>query len=394
MKNNTWQQPLRYAFVFSLLGAVVWFIFVAWPLINALIVSALIAYVLQPAVQALAGRLPIKRVWAVNVVYLIFLSVLALIPVLLTPVVLRQIQGISIDFYAISDEITALLDTEVKVGNLTIPLDNFIADVETMFAQTVASLGGNALGTLPTLTTNLLWILLILFTVYYLLRDGQRLIDWCVTLVPTSYHYHAHRIIDEVNQVWSSFLRGQLVLMVIIGVFSGVAAWAVGLPGAVIIGIVAGVFDLIPSLGPTIATLIAMAVAFIEGSTLLPVSNWVFALIVGGVFILIQQAEAVWFRPAVMGRRLRLHPALIFIGVFGALAISGILVALVIIPVMSTIGILWRYTTTRLKGLDPYPKTPLTPAPPTEPEPIAEQGRGGQSSLPLEGREAVSSPES
>jgi hypothetical protein len=57
-----------------------------------------------------------------------------------------------------------------------------------------------------------------------------------------------------------------------------------------------------------------------------------------------------------MGRRLRLHPALIFVGVFGSLALFGILAALVIIPVMSSIGVVGRYIFCRLRGIEPYPE--------------------------------------
>jgi predicted PurR-regulated permease PerM len=126
------------------------------------------------------------------------------------------------------------------------------------------------------------------------------------------------------------------------------------------LGLIAGILDLIPSLGPTLAAILAVAIAFLEGSAYLPVSNFFFALIVLGIYLVVQQVENIWIRPALMGRRLRLHPALIFVGVFGSLAMFGILAALVVIPVMSSIGVIGRYIMCRMQGINPYPDNTLS----------------------------------
>jgi len=110
-----------------------------------------------------------------------------------------------------------------------------------------------------------------------------------------------------------------------------------------IIGVIAGVLDIIPSLGPTLAAIIAVTIALFEGSMFLPVENWLFAVIILAIFLVIQQIENIWIRPALMGRRLRLHPAIVFISVLTSLALFGILVTLIIIPLLSSLAMITRY---------------------------------------------------
>ncbi|MFQ5578144.1 MAG: AI-2E family transporter, partial [Anaerolineae bacterium] len=228
-------------------------------------------------------------------------------------------------------------------------------------SQTIADLAANLGDVLAGISTNALWILIVLVSIYYLLKDSHALTDWAVSLISPRYRHHARQLLAEVDAIWGSFLRGQLLLMLIIGLLSWFGGVLVGIPGAFVIGLIAGILDIIPSLGPTLAALLAAVVALFEGSTYLPVSNGLFAIIILIVFVVIQQIENIWIRPALMGRRLKLHPALVFIGVFGSLALFGIFVTLIIIPLMATITVLGRYFRLLLQGKHPYPPPPLAP---------------------------------
>ena len=136
---------------------------------------------------------------------------------------------------------------------------------------------------------------------------------------------------------------------------------AVGLRGAIGIGILAGILDIIPSLGPLVAGVIAGLLALILGSSYLNISPILFAVIVVAIFLVIQQVENIWWRPQIMGQTLRIHPGLIFVGVIGALALSGILGALVIIPLMASLGVLGRYIQAKLRDEPPWQEDILQP---------------------------------
>jgi len=355
MEENGWRQPIRYLIVAFIFVAVIWFIIAASQLFSSLIIAALLAYTLHPIVNLFVKYARLSRRMAVNLTYLLFLSVLVAIPALLTPFVFRQASDITPDMDIILQRIRTLTSEPLEIGGIAIPFDNVMASFEETITQTTTFIASNAVSTLGGISTNLLWILVILVSIYYLLKDGTNLTNWVLKFVPIPYQEHGRKLINEIDTVWSNFLRGQLLLMLIVGILSWLGGVAVGLPGAFAIGIAAGVLDLIPSLGPTLAAIIAVIVAFVEGSTYLPISNFLFGLVAGGVFLVVQQVENIWIRPALMGHRLRLHPALIFIGVFSSLALFGILSALVVIPVMSSIGVLGRYIHCRIRGIDPYP---------------------------------------
>jgi predicted PurR-regulated permease PerM len=144
--------------------------------------------------------------------------------------------------------------------------------------------------------------------------------------------------------------------MFVIGILSGVGAAAVGLSStAVALGLLAGLLDIIPSAGPAVAMVIATAVAWFQGPPdYIHLSNFWFAMLLLGIFTAIQTIENIWLRPRIMGHSLKMHPGVVFVAVMGALAIGGILVALVIIPTIGTLSILGYYFRARIFGMDPW----------------------------------------
>jgi len=358
MNESPWRQPIRFFVVGLIFLIVLWLIVILQPLISSLMVAALLAYMLHPLVNLILRHTRFSHTTAVNIVYLLFLLALIAIPAILTPIIIGQVRGLTPDFEQIGLRIRAITERSFVIGNIPVSLGDVFGNLEAVLNQTVAELASNLGGVLAGISTNFLWILIVLVSIYYLLKDSHTLIDWSIGLVSPPYRHHVRQLVAEIDAIWGNFLRGQLLLMAIVGVLSWLGAAIVGMPGAVVIGFVAGVLDIIPSLGPTLAAIIAAAVALFEGSTYLPVSKFFFALIVLAIFILIQQIENIWIRPALMSRRLRLHPAFVLIGVFGSLALFGIFVTLVIIPLMSTLGALGRYARLMLQGIDPYPLPP------------------------------------
>jgi predicted PurR-regulated permease PerM len=227
--------------------------------------------------------------------------------------------------------------------NINQLLQNFIDQAST-----------GALDFIGVISSNLAWFLVILVATFFFLKDSAKLQNWLVELAPPEYHNDVRRYLQELNRIWSAYLRGQIILVSLITFFTSVGMAAVGLRGAVGFGILAGILDLIPSVGPLVAGIIAGLVALIFGSTYLDISNILFSLIVVAIFFFIQQVENIWWRPQIMGHHLRLHPGVVFVGVIGALTLSGVLSALVIIPFMASISVLWGYIKAKLRGEDPW----------------------------------------
>jgi predicted PurR-regulated permease PerM len=357
-----WQTSTKYIVIALVIVAVIATVSFARALIGPLVISALLAFVLNPLVEKLAAYRRVSRDAAVLIVYLLFIALLIAIPSSVLPFVIPQLLNLSFDLIEIENQIESFFSQTLYIGGFSFSLPALIPqDLNQVLQDFVFQITTGAFNRLGEFTSNLAWLLVILVAIFYFLKDSTRLSTWFVNLAPPAYHDDMRKFLSQLNRIWGAYLRGQLILMLVIAITTSVAMSAVGLRGAIAIGILAGILDLIPSLGPLVAGVVAALAALIFGSSYLTVSNVIFAAIVVVIFLVIQQIENIWLRPQIMGQTLRLHPGLIFIGVIGALAISGILGALVIIPLMATIGVIWKYVQAKLSDEPPWQEEIIQP---------------------------------
>lgn len=351
MMREPWSAPTRYFVLTLALIGLIWFVFAAQELLRPLLLAAFLAYVINPAIELVDARTRIKRRWAVLLVYLLAVVLLVLLAAVAIPLIPRQAAVFAAELAQVAEGLQRVLERPIVVMGIVIPLGNWLARLPAMSSEATPDV---LLNVLQATTSNLGWLLVVLVTTYYLLLDWPKLRDWLLGLVPAERRSSVRRLYGEIAIVWRLYLHGQLRLMFFVGLLTGLSMAAVGLPGALAIGFLAGLLDVILSVGPTLVTALAAIVAFFTGSTVLPVSNFWFAVIVVGINALIQGIENVWLRPRIMGSTLKLHPAIVFIAIIGSLALAGVLTALVIIPVLSSLAIISRYIYCRLLDLDPW----------------------------------------
>ena len=349
-----WSKTTKYMVILISLAAFIWLLYFIQPMVAPLIIAGLIAYVLNGLVGLLNRNTPLSHRSSVNLVYTIFLGILIAVPSVFGPILVRQIARLSNELVGVEQLLLIGLSQPIELFGNTITLNPPITDLEEVIRDSIQLIPGGALNLLSNVSTNLVWVLVILVTVYYLLIAGPTISTWIVSLAPPNYQTDIHRLLIRIDFIWNSFLLGQLLLMLVVGILTGISMAAVGLRGALAIAIIAGVLDIVPSLGPTIAAIISVVVAYFGGSTYLGISDFWFAVLVLGIFLLIQQIENIWLRPQIMGNTLQINPGLIFAGVLGALAITGILGAIVVIPLMATIKFIGRYVHKRLLDEDPW----------------------------------------
>jgi predicted PurR-regulated permease PerM len=118
---------------------------------------------------------------------------------------------------------------------------------------------------------------------------------------------------------------------------------------------------IIPDLGPTIAAVLAVIVALLEGSTYLPLSNFWFALLVTGIYLLLVNIKSIWLRPRIYGHSVHMHDGIIFVAIMAAVVLQGILGALIVVPVLASIAVVGQHIYRRLLGLPPWSEEETTP---------------------------------
>lgn len=353
MQNSkSWSTTTRYFVLILVLGGLLWLVISAQDLIGPLAISALLAYVINPLVVWVNRHSRISRQWVVLLVYLLFLVALLVAGALIAPIIPDQVANFADQLNTITIQVESVLAAPLTIFNVQIPLDALTANWPLLTQNFTRP--DILIDVVSSTSQNLVWVLVVLVTTYYLLLDWGRLREWLMRLVPEDYKGDAERLYREVRRVWNYYSRGQLRLMFVIGLITGLASAAIGLPGALALGVLAGLLDVILSIGPIIVTIIAAIVAFVAGSSFLPLSNFWFSVLVVVVYAGIQLLENVWLRPRIMGVQLRLHPAVVFVAVVSALALAGVLTALIIVPLLGSALVIGRYLYCKISDVDPW----------------------------------------
>lgn len=350
--NNSWSVQTRYfaLTILFILGAL--FIWYVRPLIGPIVVSILLAYVLHPIAQALNNRTPLSQKASVIIVYLLFLGGLAYIPATVTPRVIEEIEAMDLDLAAV---VQLLEDLSSDIEAIDIPFLNLEEAASSLQSDIIEFLRPeNIFKTIESVTENVVWLLVILIITYFLMVDWEELRTWGFQQIPKGFQADGMRIYREISNIWGLYLRGQISSMVIVGLVSGVAALIIGLQGPLAVGLVAGALAMLPSVGSSLMVAVVGVASLFSPSTVLDVSTWWFVAIVVIVFTGIHIFDNYWLRPKILGGGLDLHESVILVGVIGGLTLGGVVLALIIVPLVSSVIVITRYTIRQIMGVDPW----------------------------------------
>ena len=279
-KNNiVWSESFRY-----LVGIIIFVVFIglliyAHEAVKMLVIAGFIAYIISPAVAVLMQKTKLSRTAAVNVVYFSALIVLIGVPATLTPIFFDEIKIVASDLLDLSRQTSAMLTKPVQFGSMVFHFEQLGASLGHLQESVLTPLPEEALALLETTSVNVLWFLVILVSVHLFMSEWPHIREWMIDLAPQAYHDDMSELYIRLRNVWVAYLRGQIVLMVVVGVVFTIAWLILGIPGALVLGVLAGLFTLIPDVGPFLAAVLAMAVALLEGSSWIPLPNYGVAFI-------------------------------------------------------------------------------------------------------------------
>jgi predicted PurR-regulated permease PerM len=319
-----------------------------------LIITLILAYILSPIADFFSTHLRLNRTLVVAIIYLILVASILVVPALLIPPLIAQIEGFVEDTPDLIQEIGAFVQQPLALGD-------FVLDVQDIYEQASSSIEG-ILTTMATQTINilsniasaLLWTVFILVASFYLVKDSATILLWLDQVVPPAHRHDVRQLRLQIAASWNAFLRGQLILCVTMGLVVGTTMALIGLPNAWFIGLLFGVLEFIPNLGPTIASVPTVLIAFFEGSTVLHINNSWFAALVIVINFVVQQLENNLLVPRIMGQSLNLHPLVVLIAAIIGAHLAGVLGILLAAPVTATLRVLVEYTYYRLLDIPPF----------------------------------------
>ena len=350
-----WSDTTKWLVIVSSLLALVWIIARFSQIISPLVIAVILAYVLNPPVRFLTARTRLSRTLAVAGIYLALVVILSLVVVAFVPSLTQQVKSINLDFQNIVEGISRFFERPLFLFGFSIDLLDVYQEVSGTLQSIVSPLASRTVTVLIGLASGLAWFVFVLMVSFYLLKDAGKLGRSLFALVPADYRDEVRRLVKEISVIWNAFFRSQLVLCAVIGTIVGVTMRVVGVRNALILGIIAGVLEIIPNIGPTIAAIPAILLAYFQGSTYLPLSSGWFALLVIGLYVVIQQLENNFLVPRIIGRSLNLHPLVVIIGAIAGANLAGILGVFLAAPILASLRIVGNYTHRKLLDLEPFP---------------------------------------
>lgn len=330
-------------FILAVTLVFVYLVYLLSPILTPFLISALLAYLGDPLADRLQ-RLPMSRTVAVVVVFLIMLLVLFLFLLIALPLIENQLIKLIKrlpDFINVIQTqwlpwLTSTLG--VEFGNINLQgLRNSLGE----HWQTV----GNMLGMLISRVSAsgqavLLWfsyLLLIPVVTFYLLRDWDHLVEKTAFLVPRKYIATVTKLATDCDAVLAEFLRGQLLVMLALGITYSIGLWLVGLEFSLLIGLGAGIVSFVPYLGFIVGFLVASVAAFMQFHDIIHI---IYILLVFGAG---QALEGMVLSPLLVGDRIGLHPVAVIFAVMAGAQLFGFFGMLLALPVAAMITVVLRH---------------------------------------------------
>jgi predicted PurR-regulated permease PerM len=325
-----------------------WMLWLLSPVLTPFVLALLLAWLGDPLVDRLQLR-GLSRSVAVTVVFAVMVLLVLLALMLLVPLLERQVVVLVTSLPHYRDWLvgTALPWLSRRTGLQLIDWfdpQRLIELVRSHWEQ-AGGFATSALGYVSRSGFALLgWlanVVLLPVLTYFFLRDWDHLVERLAALVPRDHSATVARLTAESSEVLGGFLRGQLLVMLILGVLYACGLWLVGLDLGILIGLIAGVLTFVPYLGPAAVILLGGLAALVQ------YGDWQHLAGVGVVFAVGQVVESAWLTPILVGDRIGLHPAAVIFAVLTGGQLFGFLGMLLALPVAAVVNVLLRYAHAR-----------------------------------------------
>lgn len=310
-------------------GAVIALAYVARDVFPPFVIGAVIAYLLHPAVGALCKRTRLPRIAAVLAIYLLAVAGLSIALYEVMPLAVSQATSL---FSQRQEIIQNLLTQFVQATHWHLDVPQVTADILGKIETSIVSKPEELLAAGGAVTKSLLSVLMVLFVSFSLLIDGERFVEFGLRFVPKEKREGANKILADVDDRLTRYVNGQLLLMLIVSIFTYAVMGFYGVKYGLLIALMAGLLEVIPMVGPLLAIVVAAGVA---------VSQLGLAPAIGVPICLIafRPVQDYIIVPRVIGNAVELHPVAMILAVLMGEAVAGGLGMLLAVPFAAAVKV-------------------------------------------------------
>ena len=321
----------------ALLGALV--LWGARDILAPFVWAGIFGYALNPAISLLCRGMRVPRPLAVALLYVVGVGLLVLAGVLFMPPLVGELDRVGKELPGMVEEAEASFPKEIlgqpfsvqeAVDSLTSGVTGLLSDA----SRAVSAVRGAF--------QMVVHGLLALVAAAYVLLVGPRMIRNLVVLVPEPHRGEAASLVSAVDRVFGGFIRGELLLVLIMSVATYIGLSIIGVPFALILAIATGWLELIPIFGPVIAAVPPIVLALLTQNNF-GWPGWVAAAVVATMYTVLRQLEDYLVIPNVIGRVVRVHPLVALFALFAGLQIGGVTGMVIALPLAGVARVLLSY---------------------------------------------------
>jgi len=296
-------------------------------------IAMIISYVLNPIVTMLSDR-KMPRTVAVLLIYAVFCGSLVVVLMNVIPMFVEQLQELNEHAPELTVRAKNLVD---DLNNSMLPdsvqtgINNSIYKIEKKLSESVFDLVNN-IGAM----VNVLFVLFIIpFLSFYILKDFEVFERTVITYVPKSHRQHTVRLLKDIDAALGSYIRGQFLVCLIVGVLAYIGYWIIGMPYPLLLAAVVAVTNVIPYLGPFFGAAPALLMA-----ATISVKMMILVVVVNTVC---QILESNVVSPQVVGRTLHMHPLSIILALLVGGELAGIAGMILAVPIFAALKVIVQH---------------------------------------------------
>ena len=320
-KTLSYQSILRVFFVLLVIA----FLYIIRDVVALIFVSIVAAAALDPFVDYFQKH-KIPRALSILVIYLIVFAIFSLVIAMLVPPISEQIGQLAKnlpDYY--NRVMIGLTDQTRQTTEASLP--EALNSLSSNLAETTRGI----FTTLTGIFGGIIALISVLVIVFYLVVEEKGLKHFISFIVPKKFHEYTSKLIDRIQEAMGLWLRGQLTLMLVVGLMTYLGLTVMGVKYALLLALFAGLTEIIPFVGPIIGSIPAIFIAFSDS----PFK----ALLVAILYVVIQQLENHVLVPRIMQKVTGLNPVVVIVAILIGAKLGGVIGALLAVPVAVMINI-------------------------------------------------------
>lgn len=332
----------RRLFLGSIAIAGLYFLYKVRIVLVPFVFALLIAYLLNPLIVILENK-KISRGWAIIITYITVFGLLSLILFKGIPVMFQELNKLVRAIPVLTEEARKFMSLlQSRFSNFELPeafkraFDESVHNIEHTMVEMVKT------GTtkMVKLFSYLAGLLISPLFAFYMLKDLDKIKNSFELTIPRVYRNDVMALLRDFDEIISGFLRGHLLISLIVGILTGAGMYLIGTDFAIVMGIIAGIAEFIPYLGPFITAIPAIAL-----SLLISKKTAIYALM---VILVVQQLENAVLSPKILGDSLGLHPLVIIFVLLAGGELFGFAGLLLAVPVAAALKVALRYSYLKL----------------------------------------------